>query len=196
MNDLLDKMAWQARDDASLFASLIEQQCERQGITWDELADQLQIERVQLSKLALCRRPRGNQLAQDLTQIATYVGVDKANLVQFAKQAGYPVRVNTAKQKRPFPTIFLDAFRKRRTIAFSMVAVVVLMLAAFAFAQSGPSAASPEATLVVSAGQAVVTQTRNSLLVFPKEGTLTLASGEVLAVRAGDRIELAKDAAG
>ncbi len=195
MADLLFNMAQQASTDDSLLASLIEQQCARQGLTWEEFAAQFHIDQAQLAKLALCRKPRNTALAQDLEQIANYVGMEKSMLAQFAKQAGYPVRVVkqevTHKVKRPFP--ILEAIRnmtKRRTIAFSLATVIVLILAAFAFAQ--PS--GPEATLVVSAGQAVVSQNRNTLLVFPRETEVSIASGKALAIRAGDVINLPANA--
>lgn len=196
MADLLIQMAQQARADDTLLAGLIEQQCERLGLTWEELGNQLQLDQEQLAKLALCRKPRNEALAQDLEQIASYVGMEKAALAQFAKQAGYPVRLVqhevTKRVKRPFPLAgVFKSMSKRHAVAFSLVALVILIMATFAFAQ--PS--GPEATLVVSSGQAIVSQNRTALLVISRENEVSLASGNALAVRAGDVIRIPAEAA-
>ncbi len=195
MAELLTKMAQQARNQESLLASLIAQQCERRGITWEMFGARLGLEAEQLARLALCRRPRNDTIGQDLAQIAQYVSLEKEKMAQVARELGYPVRVNqaAASEKRPLPATpnLFNRLKSGRVIALGLSMLVFLALAAFAVAQSG----NPEATLVVFNGQVIVSQNRNSLFIFPQESEVALATGKVLVVRAGDVIRLPENAA-
>lgn len=192
MSELMIKMAQQAHENEELLASLIAQQCARQGITWEKFAETLQIDQTQLARLALCHKPRNDSLAHDLGQIATYVGMERENLLRFARKAGYPVRLppQAAPRKRPLLPAFLGNLLKQRTIVVGLVTVTLFALVAFAFAQP----TGPEATLVVSAGEAVVSQNKTTMLVISHKNEVQLTSGNTLAVRGGDVISLPADA--
>lgn len=87
MNHLMIKMAQRASRDKTLFAALIEASSQRHNKTWEQIAQELNLEMEQLVKLALCKRPRPLMLAQDVMQIVTYVGINKTTLSQFMQQA-------------------------------------------------------------------------------------------------------------
>jgi len=76
---------------------------------------------------------------------------------------------------------------RARTVG--LAALLLLVLATFVMAQPGGT----EATLVVSAGQAVVNQNKGTL--FATSAETAISAGEVVTVREGDTIQLAETAA-
>ena len=83
MNEMLIEMAQRAGKNEALCAGLIRKYGERQGMQWEEIARQLNLDSDSLAKLALCRWPRPNHLDQEVAQIAAYLGVEKTGLQQF-----------------------------------------------------------------------------------------------------------------
>ena len=188
MSQILIKAAQKATQNTTLLAALIQTYGRRHNLTWEQIAQELNLNMEQLAQLALCRRPRSSLFNQDVKQITAYVGIKKATLTQFLQRA-------EGKQTEQIPWWRWKIFRRgiqmilqRRTLAIVVVACVIVLLSAFALAQP----ARIEATLVVTQGQAIVRQT-GSLLSGQSEQTVL--ANEVVMVGTGDEIVLSAAAA-
>lgn len=86
MNYALIEMAKYAVNSNKLLAFVINIDISNKDLTWEELALSLDITEEQLAKVALCRRPRQHTYADDVVQIATYVGMNPNRLGAFVTQ--------------------------------------------------------------------------------------------------------------
>lgn len=189
MDELLIKLAQRAAQQAEsrpeFLASAIKRYGQQEGLGWEGIAQRLKIDRGQLAKLALCRRPRRTNYAEDMAQIAEYVGMDRALLKEFL-QAAEP------SSSRMGLTIDWSAFgrglkglSKHRMWALGAAALVLLVMGAVAFAQPRGSSA----TLVVAEGEATVAQAQIAFL--PSRRTRTVvATGDIISINAGDSISV------
>lgn len=195
MTQPLFELAKRAAVDTSFIAYLVDQQAKQDNIGWEQLATILKIEPAQLAKLALCKQPRETYFTQDVAQIAGYSGINRMVLLHFmdcakkglsikkpSVQRAEPIRKPTRKRKGNFFML------KRRTWAFGLAALLVLILGAFVMAQPGGS----EATLVVSAGEVVVNQAGGAI--FASSAETAVSTGEAVTVREGDTIRLNENA--
>lgn len=196
-NQPLLQLAKRSAADASFMAHLIDQQAAREQASWEEMADLLNISQAQLTKLALCKQPRDAFFTQDLAQIAGYSGVNRVVLLHLLDCAQKGVRLTrrskTAAASPASPTIQreerkgISFMQNRRTWAFSLAALLILVLGAFVLAQPGGT----EATLVVSAGEAVVNQAGGAI--FAGSTDTAVSAGELITVKQGDTIRLAEN---
>ncbi len=194
MDTLLLKMAQHASHDNTLMASLIQVHAQQHNLTWAQVAAELTLDEEQLTRLALCRRPNGHNTEAEVQQIAAYVDMSSAELTTFIRRTAPQMATAVPRPPKPhrrrstfsWPTFHWETKHmfKRRTIAFALAAIAFMVFAAFAFAQPTGS----EATLVVSAGQATVTQGQNLFLIVPRQTETTVATGSILTVNQGDRI--------
>lgn len=192
MSDLLIKMAQAAAEEEELFASYIQRYALKKSLSWDEVANCLQISGDQLARLALCRRPQPSVLTSGVMQVADYVGMERSALKAFVveveareiaptkRMTGRPSNVVRGRRKE---SVLTTLFRQR-SWAVGAVALLLLLFGAFVFAQPKNAVA---ATLVVNEGQATVIQAgaRNA-----NQGVI-VPTNEVLTVSAGDQIFLA-----
>jgi hypothetical protein len=74
-HELLTHAARRAQDQPAYVAWALAQVRAREGLSDDVLAARLGIATVDLPRLALCLRPRPDQWAEDLAQIATRFGL-------------------------------------------------------------------------------------------------------------------------
>lgn len=185
MNQSLIRMAKQASDNASLMASLIRRYGEKKGISWEAIAKELRIDSLQMARLALCRTPSRTSYAEDIAQIADYVGMNRALLQRLVRQREEaPANSGLVARWRAL-TEGVSLMFTRRTWAFGIAALILLIVGAVAFAQPR----STDATLVVSKGSAIVSQSGASVLAFNRS-EISLSAGEIASVNAGDRIVL------
>ena len=193
-NQPLLQLAKRSATDASFMAHLIEQQATREKVNWEQLAELLDITTAQLSKLALCKRPRDEVYTQDIAQIAGYSGINRVILMHLLdcaqkgtllkRSASQPIQSSTPAKSRNTKRMGIFSMLSRRTWAIGLAAMLVLVFGAFVLAQPG----STEATLVVSAGEAVVNQAGGAL--FADGVETAVSSGGVMTVREGDTIRL------
>jgi hypothetical protein len=192
MSDLLIKMAQAAATEEGLFASYIQRYALKKSLSWDEVADCLQISGDQLARLALCGRPQPSVFTGGIMQVADYVGMERSALKAFVVEVEGRGMVPT-KQMTSRPSTMVRGRRKegvltmlfrQRSWAVGAIALLLLLLGAFVFAQPKNAVA---ATLVVNEGQATVVQAgaRNA-----NPGVI-VPTNEVLTVSAGDQIFLA-----
>lgn len=190
MSQLLLKMAREAKYNRSLFASLINEYGQRSNMSWLQIAAQLNIDEAQLAKLALCRRPRRQLYLQDIAQTATYVQMNSKALSDFVRDANFYSNEPFEEKERPFSKWKVSQMFKRRSLAIGFIALIIVFVAAFAFAQTPGS----EATLVVTSGNATVEQHTTLFMVIPQTSQITVAAGEAVTVHQGDAIALAANA--
>ncbi len=156
----------------------------------------LHIDVVQLAKLALCRRPtHGLRYTRDVAQIAAYVGVDRETLARFVHQAE---RVEVSSLGRASsvhgsgivrkPGIWEGIMLNRRILAVGIALLAVIFVAAVAFLAQPATRA--DATLVVSAGQATITQARPILVLFSTRTQTVIPAGGAITIRESDAIVL------
>lgn len=192
-NQPLLQLAKRSAADASFMAHLIEKQATREKVSWEQLAALLDISTAQLSKLALCQRPRDEAYTQDIAQIAGYSGINRVILMHLLdcaqkgtllkRRAPQPVQSRTPARSRT-KRMGIVSMLSRRTWAFGLAAMLVLVFGAFVLALPG----STEATLVVSAGEVVVNQAGGALFAGVTE--TPVSSGDVMTVHEGDTIRL------
>ena len=185
------ELAKRAAADDFFMAHLVDQQAKREGISWEQLAISLKIEPAQLAKLALCQQPRETFFRQDVAQIAGYSGINRTMLLHFldSTKQGLPLKRTTVQQSEPVRKRKRNTFMLyRRTWAFGLATLLVLIVGAFVLAQPGGA----EATLVISLGEAVVTQDDGSI--FASSAETAVSSGDVLTVQEGDTIRLGSNA--
>lgn len=191
MNQPIFELAKRAAADDSFMAYLIDQQAKRENISWEQLAATLKIEPTQLAKLALCKQPRETFFTQDVAQIAGYSGINRMVLLHFIDCAtqGRLLKKHTVQQTNQRTKSVRQQkggffMLHRRTWAFGLATLLVLILGVFALAQ--PEGA--EATLVVSAGEVVVNQAGGAI--FASSAETAVSAGEVITVQKGDTIRL------
>ena len=187
MQDLLIKMARKAANNETLIANFIETYCQKNNTTWVEVAKQLNSTEKQLAKLALCRHPKEHAFAQETIQIAQYTSIDVNLLTTFMQPDSLlsslkqKLRIKQMPVRQPRGELSMN---KRRTITFAIALVAILFVSAFLFNQ--PTKANETATLRVTTGKAIVTQT----------GTLgssaqIVAAGDSITLSTADTIKMA-----
>lgn len=192
MNDPMLELAQRSATNAAFMAHVIDQQARRENKGWAELATNLEITLAQLTKLALCQIPREAFFAQDVAQMAGYSSINRVVLLHLLDCAERGVRIKKHAAPQPERIVkqekrrFMSGQRKWGAVGFA--ALLLLVLGAFALV----SPRGETATLVVSAGEAVVSQANGALLA----GTTDTAvpAGEIITVGAGDTIRLADTA--
>jgi hypothetical protein len=204
----LSMISRRASQNASMMASVINRYCYARGLSWNNLATELQINNTQLTQLALCRRPHGERYQEDVEQIAAYIEIDEAKLAwlisQVERTESEDLRLALRQKRRNNPGISQSEqvtrsrketvkMNKRRIWGIiGLLVVVALSLTAFtAFAQPNQT----YATLVVNEGEATVAQTGRFLLVFPRQTKVVMRPGEAVALSTGDEIVLAGQSA-
>ena len=95
MSQMMIEMAQRAGQNDTLCAGLIRKYGERRNLQWEQIAGQLNMDSDCLAKLALCRTPRPTHLAEEVGQIARYLGVEKAGLLRFFEANLEPVSSKT-----------------------------------------------------------------------------------------------------
>ncbi len=191
MNQPMFELAKRAAADSSFMAYLVDQQAKRENVSWEQLATILKIEPMQLAKLALCKQPREANFSQDVALIVGYSGINRTmllHLMDCARQ-GSPIKKNTVQRAVPARKSTRNwkgrfSMLHRRTWAFSLATLLVLILGAFVLAQPGGA----EATLVVSAGEVVVNQAGGAI--FAGSADTAVSAGHVITVQEGDTIRL------
>ncbi|MCA9972428.1 MAG: FecR domain-containing protein [Anaerolineales bacterium] len=179
MTTSLLRMAQQAGKNEQLLGSLVHAYSQGTGQSWSEIAAELAISSEQLARLALCSRPASGS---DVAQIAQHAGMGQHQLTQFIRRAERPFSPpSTSRLSRTFANL-----PGRPFFAAGFAALIVLLLAAFAFAQPVGS----DATLVVSAGDVTLTQVSRRFLVVPEEAQLTISAGSAILVNQGDVVDL------
>ena len=185
------ELAQRAAADASLMAYIVDQQTKKEGISWEELATILKIEPGQLAKLALCKQPREELFAQDVTQIVGYTGINRTMLLHFISHAKQGLSLQKKAVPRTLPVRQgKGIMTQRRTWAIGLATLLILIVGAFVLAQPGEDT---KATLVVSAGEAVVNQASGAI--FAGATDTAVSPGEVVTVEEGDTIRLSENAA-
>ncbi|MEZ4594303.1 MAG: FecR domain-containing protein [Chloroflexota bacterium] len=186
------QLAKRSAANASFMAHLIEQQAARERVSWEEMANLLDISQAQLAKLALCKQPRDEFFTQDLSQIVGYSGVNRVVLLHLldCAQKGACMSQRSKPTSTQLPTIRrreqkgITFMQNRRAWAFGLATLLILVLGAFVLAQPGGT----EATLVVSAGEAVVNQAGGAI--FAGAAETAVAAGDIITVKQGDTIRL------
>ncbi len=199
--ELLRRMAEQAAADPDLMASLIAHIRQTEGLDADQVATRLGIDRDQMARLALCRRPAGMRFDEQVTQVATYVGMPRENLAGLLAAAAprpedtLPAPETAPAEPRPRSWRSRENRRPgemyRTVVRWGLAAAGVLLVLGMILAQ--PEKA--QATLAVSEGQVTLVQTRNILFALSTEQGVTVAQGEAIDVREGDRISVGQNAA-
>ncbi len=87
MPDPIERMAQRAMDDPFYVASAMAEYARSEGIPWRQLAGLLGCSEDQLSRVALCRRPYGDAIWNDLEQIAGRFALDAEALVTMVRRA-------------------------------------------------------------------------------------------------------------
>jgi hypothetical protein len=194
-NQSLLQLAKRSATDATFMAHLIEQQAAREQVSWEQMAELLNISQTQLAKLALCNIPRDEYFTQDLGQITGYCGVNRIVLLHFMDCVQKGIRMTRRRQPSPQPQQSVQVKERKNNLfmankrfwAFGLAAVLILVLGAFVLAQPGGT----EATLVVSAGEAVVNQAGGAI--FAGAAETAVSPGEIVTVSQGDTIRLAEN---
>ncbi len=192
MDQPMFNLAKRAAANNSLMAYLIEQQARRENMSWEQLAVILKIEPTQLAKLALCKQPGEASFTQDVAQIAGYSGINRMVLLHLIDCArhGSLLKKNTVQHREPVRKSSRSRWKgnlfmlHRRTWAFGLATLLVLILGAFVLAQPGGA----EATLVVSSGEVVVNQAGGAI--FASSAETAVSAGDVITVYEGDTIRL------
>ncbi|MCA9873511.1 MAG: FecR domain-containing protein, partial [Anaerolineales bacterium] len=189
---LLQQMAQRAASDKNLLAYQFNAYGKKKGIDWGQLAENWHIQSDQFAKLALCRRPSSINEDSELNQISTYTGVDKRVLKQLLESLEEQPQKNHMKEKPVYWNRAGNITFRRRVWAVGVAFLIFLLFSAFVVAQPPQGT---EATLVISAGEATVTQKGNVPLLF-RVSDVNVSSGQALAVHAGDKIALQSGAVG
>jgi hypothetical protein len=191
MSQAMFNLAQRAAADTSLMAHLIEQQAKHEEVSWEELASKLTLKPAGLAKLALCHKPRESFFAQDVAQIVGYSGINRVvllHLLDCTKQ-GLSLKKRTLK---PTPSVVKQSKSRfmlsMRTVAWGFAAMLLLLVGTLVMAQPGGS----EATLVVTAGEAVVNQAGGGI--FSGTSDSAVSAGGIITVAKGDTIRLAETA--
>ncbi len=87
MPDPIERMAQRAMDDRFYLASAMAEYARSEGLPWQRLAGLLGCSDEQLSQVALCRRPYGDAIWNDLVQIAGRFTLDVEALVSMVRRA-------------------------------------------------------------------------------------------------------------
>lgn len=82
----LARFARRLRNDTSFMSGVLAVYQMQEHLSDEALAEQLQITPPMLSRLALCRRPQADRFAEQVRQIAAYIGVNAAALAQMIRQ--------------------------------------------------------------------------------------------------------------
>lgn len=180
MSQLLIKMARQASTDKGLWASLIQEYSQRRGRTWEEIAQELDVDMTRLAKLALCKRPHSRHVSDEWDQIAVYTGIKRNVLMQFAQKAEARMVWSGFNQIMASLQRGGMMLMQRRTLAVALVVVVIVLVSAFALATPGQQT---NATLVVLQGEATVIPSGGG-----REQAVT--ADEIVKVATGDEIRL------
>jgi hypothetical protein len=194
-NGSLARMARKAGREASLMASLIRRYAQAKGLRWEDIAPHLQIDAVQLARLALCRKPEKGQREEGISTIATYVGMDSKRLAAFIESVEKPQRAakRQSVQGRSRPGVVEGRQSMSRAWTWGIGLAVIMLLFVGAAVLAQPS--GPEATLLVWNGQATVTQSRTVLWAIPTHSESVVPTGQTVTVAAGDRIAVHSDSA-
>ncbi len=191
MNLPIIELAKRTATDDAFIAFLVEQQARRDGLSWEQLAQRLKVEPVQLAKLALCKQPREEHFSQDVAQIAGYSGINRTMLLHFLESAsqGLSIKKQSVQRAEPIRKWKGSFFMlQQRTWALGLATLLVLVLGAFVLAQPGGA----KATLVVSAGEVVVNQAGGAIFAGATE--TAVSAGNVVTVQEGDTIRLDNNA--
>ncbi len=191
MSQLLMQMAQRASKNPSLLASLIERQASKEGLSWDEMATQLQITPEQLAKLALCRRPNHTTYTQDIVQLTNYTGIDRATLVQFIHLVSGNQFAKTPSRKSSYQSAEVHHMFNRRSWIFAVALVAIMLVGAF-FLAAQPAKA--DATLIVSDGEVTVSQTEKRLLLLSNQIETAVSPGKIIIVKTGDIVTVGNGA--
>lgn len=87
LDPVIERMAQRAMDDPFYLASAMAEYARSEGIQWRQLAGILDCSEEQLSQVALCRRPYGDAIWNDLVQIAGRFALDEEALVTMVRRA-------------------------------------------------------------------------------------------------------------
>jgi hypothetical protein len=188
MSSSLIKMAQQAGQSSSLMASLINRYQEKESMQWEDVANHLGIDTLQLARLALCRSPQQSRFSEDITRIAAYIGMNTATLTQFVHHIDKVQTPSYWNKKWNSFKAEVGAMVRRRTWAWGIAALILFLFGAAALAQP----ARTEATLVVAKGHATLTQGRVALL-SSNRPERTVSVGDIAAVNVNDKISLDSD---
>lgn len=84
----LASLAARLRDNPGFMAYVLAKYEQQERLSDETLAKDLGVTPAKLSRLALCKRPTGNspQFADQVRQIAAYIGVDAAELARIIRQ--------------------------------------------------------------------------------------------------------------
>jgi transcriptional regulator with XRE-family HTH domain len=182
MEQVLINMAERASQDYRFVAASIQRYREKEGLSWDEIAGQLGIDRLALARIALCRRPRPTHFLEDSQKIAGYAGVDPEILSKFllpgARKGPKVERIKIGGRD-------MHASKRYFAWAFGIIALMVLILGALVYSRPDHSSA----TLVVSEGQATVQQASPFLRISSANGLL-VSPGQAVTLKAGDAISV------
>jgi hypothetical protein len=193
-NHLLNRLAERASHDHELIAAVIARYIDATNATWEQAASNLQLSGDQLSHLALCRIPSGPDKQADAAKIAAYTGVDQQALLLFlnayAPDAGQPSVEPQQTHTREGMLGRLRNIMSKNIAKWALAALGVLLVAGMILARPE----RPQATLVVSEGQATVTQNRNVVFGLRSANQVSIGAGDAIGVREGDRIGMAEDA--
>ncbi len=110
MPDLIERMAQRAMDDPFYVASAMAEYARSEGIPWGQLAGLLGCSEDQMSQVALCRRPYGDAIWNDLEQIAGRFTLDAEALLTMVRRAD----ALTSLRGGSGTTTMLQAARDRR----------------------------------------------------------------------------------
>jgi len=190
-NHLLNRLAEKASHDHDLIAAVIARYIDATNATWEQAASNLQLSGDQLSRLALCRIPSGPNKQADAAKIAAYTGVDRQALLLFLN-AYTPQQPVESYQEHTREGIIgrLRNIMSKNIAKWALAALGVLLVAGMIFARPE----RPQATLVVSEGQATVTQNRNVVFGLRSPSQVSVGAGDAIGIREGDRVSMAEDA--
>ncbi|MDQ2745352.1 MAG: hypothetical protein M3Z66_24055 [Chloroflexota bacterium] len=87
MPDPIERMAQRATDDPFYVASAMAEYARSEGIPWRQVASLLGCSEEQLSQVALCRRPYGDAIWNDLVRIAGRFALDAEALATMVRRA-------------------------------------------------------------------------------------------------------------
>jgi ferric-dicitrate binding protein FerR (iron transport regulator) len=177
-----------AARDPALIAGLIDRYCEAENLRWEDVANRLWIDNYSLAKLALCRRPREEVFYDDITQMASYVEVDRRRLTEFlqgaenARTAPVPVEKTPARRTE-------RAYNRGLVWAFAVALLFLVFLGAFVLFQPKASAG----TMVVLRGDVTVFKSGNAMSIVPWADGKNIASGKAAVLEAGDTVRVGEN---
>ncbi|MBN1121840.1 MAG: FecR domain-containing protein [Anaerolineae bacterium] len=190
-NHPLNRLAEKAGQDHELIAAAIARYIDATNATWEQAASNLHLSGDQLSHLALCRIPSGPNKHADAAKIAAYTGIDQQALLLFLNAYAPPsVEELQQMQIREGITGRLRNIMSKNIAKWALAALGVLLVAGMVFARPE----RPQATLVVSEGQATLLQSRNVVFGLRSTNQVNVGAGDAIGIREGDRVSMGEDA--